>query len=112
MPYSVRSSLDRTLELLLRTLLPGDVRNDPTGFLSSSRSQPSRPLGGEVRATEEAGWKRWEFEKPEYSGVAEEPGGKSQGKRDVSGPLSMGRQAQIMPVLASMVVQMVEFRVP
>ena len=40
------------------------------------------------------------------------PWGKSFGKSAARGALIIGRQAQMMPVLASMVVQIVDVRVP
>ncbi len=47
-----------------------------------------------------------------FSTSFEEVRAKIRGKISVSGTLSIGRQAHIMPVLASMIVHMVEIMVP
>ena len=54
--------------------------------------------------------RRAAFEPLEYSSA--EPRGKRRGKRAARGLLSMGRQAHMIAVLASMVVQIVELSVP
>lgn len=73
--------------------------------LSGADSKEKRPriyvLGPRRRAA---------FELLGYSSA--EPRGKRRGNRAARGLLSIGRQAQIIAVLASMVVQMVELSVP